>query len=75
MDFEGWLYDQNEERYIQTGHDFTDDEIEWMQVIYEEYADQDGFVDWEDHDMHDSAWYYYMSEIVGLSDEDIERYA
>ena len=74
MGFEEWLFDQNEEHYIQTGHDFNDDQIEWMQVIYEEY-NEDGYVDWEDHEMHDSAWYYYMSEIIGLDDETIERYA
>jgi len=74
VDFADWLIDQNEEHYIQSGKEFTDDEIEWMEIIYEEYSDN-GFVDWEDHEMHDSAWYYYMHEIVGLDDETIERYA
>jgi len=73
VDFEEWLFDQNEEHYIQSGRDFTDDQIEWMQVIWDEY-NEGGYVDWEHHEMHDSAWYYYMSEIIGLDDETIERY-
>lgn len=74
MRFEDFLFDANEEHYIQTGRDFDDNEIEWMEAIYLEYADEDGFIDWEDHD-EDSAWWVYMSEIVGLDDEEIERYA
>jgi hypothetical protein len=72
--FENWLFDQNEEHYIQTGRDFNDNEIEWMEAIYNEYADDEGFVDWTDHD-EDSAWWIYMSEIVGLDDDQIEQYA
>ena len=73
MGYEEWLFDQNEEYYIQTGREFNDDQIDWMRDIYESYADN-GFVDWSDHS-DGSAWYFYMAGVHGMSDEDIARYA
>ena len=51
----------------------SNDQIEWMQLIYQEYADEHGDVDWE-KSMDNDAWYLYMSEVLGLDDETIERY-
>lgn len=74
MDFEDWLVSQNDEYYIQTGNELDNEQIEWMEAIYEEYADEDGYIDWEDHDP-DSAWWIYMEEVIGLDYEDVEKYA
>jgi hypothetical protein len=45
-----------------------------MQIIYEEYADENGDVEWA-HERSNEAWYYYMSEVLGLDDETIDRYS
>jgi hypothetical protein len=71
---EDFIFEANDWYRERWGRDFNDDQIEWMQLIYEEYADQDGDVDWTDK-THDSAWYYYMSEVLGYDDETIDRYS
>jgi len=66
MNEEDWINDQNEEHFVQTGSDFTPEQRQIMHEIYVKYADKDGFVDWEDHTMNDSAWYIYMDKIIGI---------
>jgi len=73
MNVEDWINDQNEEHFVQTGSDFTPEQRQIMREIYVKYADKDGFVDWEDHTLGNSAWYRYMNEIIGLeSTNDLE---
>jgi hypothetical protein len=70
---EDFIMEANDWYNERWGRDFNNEQIEWMQLIYEEYADQNGDVDWTDK-THDSAWYYYMSEVLGYDDETIDRY-
>jgi len=71
---EDFLFEANDHYLDRYGEDMTDDQLEWMQIIYEEYADENGDVDWR-HDRNNEAWYYYMSEVLGLDDETIDRYS
>jgi len=73
VDFEDWLFDANESYYHHYGLEFNDEQIEWMQIIYEEYADDHGEIDWDNH-THDSAWYYYLTEVMGYDEDVIDRY-
>jgi hypothetical protein len=50
-----------------------DEQREWLEIIYEEYND-DGYIDWDNHHPEDSAWYYYMTEVLGHDPADIEKY-
>jgi len=68
MNEEEWINDQSEEHRIQTGSDFTPEQRVIMHDIYEKYHDADGFIDWENHELHNSAWYDYMTKIVGIDE-------
>lgn len=50
----------------------SNEQDEWLQAIWDEYND-DGYIDWDDHS-DDSAWYMYMTEVLGYEHEDIEQY-
>ena len=71
---EDFIFESNDWYRERHGEDMNDDQIEWMQLIYEEYADENGDIDWT-HDRDNEAWYYYMSEVLGLDDETIDRYS
>jgi hypothetical protein len=71
---EDFIFQANDWYRDRWGRDFNDDQIEWMQLIYEEYSDDNGDIDWT-HDRDNEAWYYYMSEVLGLDDETIDRYS
>jgi hypothetical protein len=74
LDFEDFLFDANERyAHYHDGREFDENQVEWMQAIYEEYADEDGFIDWSNKS-YDSAWYMYLSEVLDVDEEDIERY-
>lgn len=70
---EDFIMEANDHYRDRHGEDMSNDQIEWMQLIYQEYADEHGDVDWE-KSMDNDAWYLYMSEVLGLDDETIERY-
>jgi hypothetical protein len=70
---EDFLFEANDHYRERNGEDLNSEQLEWMQLIYEEYANDTGEVDWT-HSMDNEAWYYYMSEVLGLDDETIERY-
>jgi len=71
---EDFIFEANDHYREQHGEDMNDDQLEWMQLIYEEYADDNGDVDWT-KSRDNEAWYYYMSEVLGLDDETIDRYS
>lgn len=70
---EDFIYESNDRYEAMYGRELDNDQIEWLQIIWEEYADQDGEINWER--THDGAWYYYMSEVLGLDDDTIDRYS
>jgi hypothetical protein len=71
---EDFIFEANDWYRDRWGKDFNNDQIEWMQLIYEEYADSNGEVDFT-HSADNEPWYYYMSEVLGLDDETIDRYS
>jgi hypothetical protein len=71
---EDFIFESNDRYRDRTGEDMTNEQIEWMQLIYEDYADQYGDIDWT-KSMDNDPWYLYMSEVLGLDDETIERYS
>lgn len=75
MDASDWVFEQNEIHYHHYHRDYDDRELDAMVDIWNNYHDEFGEIDWHDHTMYDSAWYYFMSEVMGLDDETIERYA
>jgi hypothetical protein len=75
VDRDEWVLDQNDFHYHHYGQDYGDEQLDWLGVIYDEYADDEGNVDFSEHTMGDGAWYYLMSEVYGLDDDTIERYA
>jgi hypothetical protein len=74
VDFDDFLEDA-EDWYAahHNGEDFDEEQIEWMQIIYEEYADENGEIDWSDHS-HDSAWYYYLTEVLDIDADQVDSY-
>jgi len=71
---EDFIMEANDHYRDRHGEDMSNDQIEWMQLIYQEYADEHGDVDWT-KDKDNDAWYLYMSEVLGLDDETIDRYS
>lgn len=71
---EDFIFQSNEHYRERYGDDLNNDQIEWLQIIYEEYADENGDIDWT-HDKDNEAWYYYMSEVLGLDDDTIDKYS
>jgi len=72
-DFDGFL-DNSETWYFSHYHrDFNDEQLEWLELAWKEY-NYEGYIDWDDHRKDDSFWYYWMTEVLGYSDEDIEKY-
>jgi len=71
---EDFIFESNDHYRERHGDDMSNDQIEWMQLIYEEYADEFGEIDWT-KSMDNDAWYLYMSEVLGLDDETIGRYS
>ena len=71
---EDFIFNGNDWYRDRFGRDFNDDQIEWMQLIYQEYSDDQGEIDWT-KSMDNDAWYLYMSEVLGLDDETINRYS
>jgi hypothetical protein len=71
---EDFVFEANDYYRSRYGEDMNNDQLEWMQIIYEEYADENGDVEWA-HERSNEAWYYYMSEVLGLDDETIDRYS
>lgn len=74
MDASDWVFEQNEFHYHHYHRDFDNEEIDIMVDIWNNYHDEYGEIDWKDHTMYNSAWYWFLSSIMGLSDYDIERY-
>jgi hypothetical protein len=65
--------DRTYERFEHYYGDFPDNQQDqWLEAIWEEY-NVDGYIDWDDHS-YDSAWYMYMSEVLGYEDDDLEKY-
>jgi hypothetical protein len=71
---EDFIFESNDWYRQHKGEDLNNDQIEWLQIIYEEYSDENGDIDWT-HSMDNEPWYYYMSEVLGLDDETIDRYS
>lgn len=71
---EDFVFEANDWYLDHWGKDMNNDQIEWMQLIYENYADSNGDVDWT-RSMDNEPWYYYMSEVLGYDDETIDRYS
>lgn len=53
--------------------EFDEEQIEWLRIIYDEYKDEDGEIDWSEH-THDSAWYYYLTEVLDIDPADLDKY-
>ena len=67
------LYESIDE-YLDTHHySMTREREEWLQTLWEEY-NYEGYIDWDDKRKGDSFWYYYMTEILDFTDEDLEKY-
>jgi hypothetical protein len=58
------------ERY---GEDMNNDQLDWMQLIYEEY-NVNGEIDWT-HSSDNDAWYIYCTEVLGWDDDKVDRYS
>ncbi len=71
---EDFIFQSNEHYRERYGGDLNNDQIEWLQIIYQEYADDNGEVDFT-HNKDNEPWYYYMSEVLGLDDDTIDRYS
>jgi hypothetical protein len=69
QEFSDAFYERYEER---TGEYPNSEQDEWMEAIWNEY-NEDGWIDWGEHG-EDSAWYMYMTEVLGYSHEEIEKY-
>lgn len=71
---EDFIYESNDWYRERHGQDLNNDQVEWLQIIYQEYADEHGAIDWT-HSRDNEPWYYYMSEVLGLDDDTIDRYS
>ena len=69
QEFSDTAYEYFEHHY---GDYPNENQDEWIKAIWDEYND-DGKIDWNDHD-YDSAWYMWMSEVLGYDDDTIEKY-
>lgn len=70
---EDFIFNGNEWYRARYGEDFNNEQIEWMQLIYEEYA-VDGEIDWT-HSADNDAWYIYCTEVLGWNDDKVDRYS
>lgn len=61
-----WLIQQNEIHYHHYQKDYTNNELDIMGSIWEKYHDESGDINWDDHTMYNSAWYEFMTRIMGV---------
>jgi len=66
------FFDRIEEGGHFAHHEMNDDQFEWLEAIWDEYNDE-GYIDWDDKSA-DSAWYMYVTEVLGYEHEEIEKY-
>jgi len=67
-DLTEWFEDQQNEYWQQTGHDFNEAQAKRLCEIWTKYQ-VNGVINWEDHTLGDSAWYWYMKDVIGIEDE------
>lgn len=75
MDRDDWISDQIDNHWHHYHDDFSDEQLSWLEYIWDVYADDEGYVDWDRSGDHDTAWYILMSEVYGLDDDTIDRYS
>jgi hypothetical protein len=73
VDFDDFLDDVADYYMAHHHEELSEEQVQWLEIIYEEYAQDDGSIDWDDHS-HDSAWYYYLTEVLGIDESDVDRY-
>jgi hypothetical protein len=73
MNFDDFLDDVADYYVAHHGEELSEEQEQWLEIIYEEYKQEDGSIDWEDHS-RDSAWYYYLTEVLDIDEDVVDKY-